>query len=360
MTAAVTRRSLLVGTSLAALAGPFREAAAAGPALDLLKGSGDVVVCTWGGIYTDLQKHAWFDPFHDATGISVSTTGIPDLAKLEIMAKVGNIEWDLIDTEGTMMWRAQKENLLEKIDYDLIFQIVPKEDLEAKMMTEYGIASVAFGTVIAWNTQVNPTGPKDWVEFFDTSRFKGRRALYAQPKPSLEIALMASGVPTDKIYPISIDQAFAALDKIKGKVDLWVEQTSQWDVLMQNREVDLMGGSLSRTYVQKKAGKPFDYHFNQAIVEQSYWTIPKAAPGAKNAQKLIAFMMQKKGMLAMVGTQPFGVANKTIYADLPPSVADQLPSAPKNLATSVVIDDGWWSENGAAVQTRWLSWKSTL
>ncbi len=355
----ISRRNLLLGASAAAIAMRINPSfAAMEPQLDLLKGEGDIVVCGWGGRYIEAMKEAWFDPFQELTGMSVSTTGIPDFAKLQVMEKVGNVEWDLVDTEGTQMQLAMKEGLLEKIDYDLIFKIVPKEDLLPEMITEYGLGSVAFSTVIAWNTDVNKVGPKDWVEFFDTDTFKGRRALYAQPKPSLEIALMASGVPKDEIYPIDIDKAFEALDRIGPKVDLWVEKTSQWNVLMQNREVDLMGSSLARTFSEKKAGGPFDYHFNQSIIEQSYWTIPKNAPGGANAQKLLAYMMQKKGMLQIVSELPYGVANKTIYADLPQEISDQLPSSPQNAPLNMKINDAWWSENAAAVQTRWLDWMS--
>ncbi|UIY32736.1 extracellular solute-binding protein (plasmid) [Neorhizobium galegae] len=198
------------------------------------------------------MKRIWFEPFGKSTGINVSTTSIPDMSKLEVMEKVGNVEWDLVDTEGVQMQIAIKKGLLQPIDYDLIFSIVPKEQIDPKVITKYGIGSVAFSTVIAWNHDLfGAAGPQTWAEWFDTTRFKGRRALYAQPRPSFEIALMAAGVPKDKIYPINIDDAFKALDAIRSKVNLWVEKTSQWAVLMQNGEVDLMGSSLARTLEER-------------------------------------------------------------------------------------------------------------
>jgi putative spermidine/putrescine transport system substrate-binding protein len=363
MTEQLTRRSFLAaGATTAAAAavglraGPsFAETV---PNLDLLKGSGNVVACSWGGRGQEAMEEAWFRPFQELTGINVTGTSAPDMAKLKVMAQVGNVEWDLIDTEGTQMLLAMKSDLLQKIDYDLIFKIVPKEDLDPNVMTEYGIGSVAFSTVLAWNTEANKVGPKDWAEFFDTDKFKGRRALYAQPKPTLEIAMMATGVPKDKVYEMDVDTAFAALDKIGPKVDLWVEKTSQWNVLMQNREIDLMGSSLGRTAQNKKAGLPYDFTFNQSIIEQSYWTIPKNAPGAANAQKLLAFIMMKKGQLKIINEFPYGMPNVTVYDDMSKEVAAMLPSSPQNAKLNLRINAQWWSDNADAVQTRWLDWMS--
>lgn len=353
-----SRRGFMIGAGAAGLAMGAGPRAWAGP-LDALKGDGHVVVCAWGGRYMDMMQQIWFDPFTDFSGVTVSTTAIPDMAKLEVMERVGNVEWDLVDTEGTQMHLAVEKGLLRPINYDLILSIVPEAQLDPKVMHEYGIGSVAFSTVIAWNTDVaGPDGPADWVEFFDESKFQGRRALYAQPRPSFEIALMAAGVPKDEIYPINIDDAFAALDAIRGKVDLWVEKTSQWGVLMQNGEVDLMGASLSRTLDEKNAGLPYDFHFNQSIVEQSYWTVPANAPGGDEAMKLIAWMMQAEGMLQYASEMPYVLANTSIYGDIPPEMEERLPGFPANAALNMHIDDTWWAANAQEVQVRWLDWMS--
>lgn len=359
------RRSFLTGLGAAGLA--FGSGLAGGtgikPAmaqdLSILKGSGDVVVCTWGGASTDAMKEVWFNPFAEATGINVSTASVPDIAKLEVMENVGNVEWDLLDAEGTQMELAIKKGLLQKIDYDLIFKIVPKEQIDPKVIKEYGVGSVAFSTVIAWNTGLfGSEGPQNWKEWADTTRFKGRRALYAQPRPSFEIALMAAGVPPEKIYPINIDEAFQALDALKPKIDLWVEKTSQWGVLMQNGEVDLMGSSLSRTLDEKKRTGKVEFTFNQSIIEQDYWVIPKSAPGGANAQKLIAYALMAKGSLAFASRMPFNVANTSIYGDIPESMKQQLPGYPANAVRNMHIDQAWWTANADQVRLRWLDWLS--
>lgn len=324
------------------------------------KGTGKLVVNNWGGPTVEKMHAAWYGDFSKATGIDVSFTSIPDVAKLKIMSQVGNVEWDVVDFEGAQMLQAMKDDLLEPIDYDLMFKLVPKDQLDPAQMTKYGIGSIAFGTIMAWNHDtVGKKGPANWTEFFDKKAFPGRRALYARPKPTLEIMLMADGVAAKDVYPIDIDRAFKALDKFGPSVDLWVEKTSQWDVLIQNKEVDLMGSSLGRTVTQIDKGEPLSINFNQSILEQSYWTIPKGAPNVKDAQKLVAWMMKAEGQRASLKLLPYySVANKTALDGLPQETLAKLPGTPENSANSLTVNAGWWLEHDAEVQTRWLNWLS--
>ncbi|WP_161555881.1 extracellular solute-binding protein [Mangrovicoccus ximenensis] len=352
----LTARTALLAAALPVLA----AAPALAEAPEAFRGDGMLIVNNWGGPTVDRMHRLWYGNFPDETGIDISFTSIPDVAKLKIMDQVGNVEWDVVDFEGNQMLLAMKDDLLAPIDYDLIFQLVPEDQLDPSQMEEFGIGSVSFSTVIAWNAEEYGTaGPQDWTEFFDTEAFPGRRALYARPKPALEIALMADGVAPDEIYPIDIDRAFAALDKIGPKVDLWVEKTSQWDVLIQNREVDLMGSSLARTTAQIEEGEPFALTFNESIVEQSYWTIPKNAPNVEDAQKLVAWMMLAEGQRASLMDLPYyGMANLTALDGLPEATMAKLPGAPKNAENVMRINAQWWFDHDAEVQTRWLDWLS--
>ncbi|MEI4473825.1 extracellular solute-binding protein [Frigidibacter sp. MR17.24] len=327
---------------------------------DTFKGSGTLIVNNWGGPTVEKMHEAWYGDFPEATGIDISFTSVPDVAKLKIMAQVGNVEWDMVDFEGNQMLMAMQDDLLEPIDYDLLLSLVPKEDLDQAVLTKYGVGSVSFSTVIAWNKTLFPDGgPQTWTEFFDTDTYPGRRALYANPKPALEIAMMAAGHAPNTLYPMDIDEAFAALDAIGPKVDLWVEKTSQWDVLIQNREVDLMGSSLARTMAQIIAGEPYDLTYSQSISEQSYWTIPKGAPNVEDAQKLVAWTVREQGAKAALELLPYyGMTNVAVYDDLAPELKAKLPGAPDNAKTAHKIDAQWWLDNGEEVRTRWLDWLS--
>lgn len=355
----LTRRRFLAGTGVgaAALAAPrlvFADTAKAG---EILKGSGKVVVSTWGGSYTDAQKNAMFNPFTKATGIQVVTTGTPDPAKLKLMEDNGNVEWDLVDAEGQMMFLAAKQGQLQKVDYDLVYKVAPKEDLISDTLQDYGLPSVAFGWVLAWNTKTFPTNPpQNWADFWNFEKFKGRRAAYAEPKPMLEIALLAAGVPKDKMYPLDVDRGFAKLTEIKPHIDVWVKDTGQYDVLLQNGEVDLMLGSLGRSWLSKGKGFPVDYTFNEGVWEQSFWVVPKGAPNSANAMKLLAWMAQPEIEADFVAAFPAGVPNRKAYALMKPDVANNVATAPQNLPKELQVDAKWWTDNLDSVNRRWLEW----
>ena len=76
--------------------------------------------------------------------------------------------------------------------------------------------------MLGFNTKAYAVGkePKSWAEFWDTKAFPGPRTLadMASGAPNLEIALIADGVPMDKVYPIDIDRAFKSLSRIKASV----------------------------------------------------------------------------------------------------------------------------------------------
>ncbi len=359
MTSHVTRRVIL-GTTLGTVASGVAQRRAQGtPAAAPLKGSGQVIVCTWGGVFTTAQRKAFFDPFTAATGIKVVTTGVPDAAKLKVMEETGNVEWDLVAAEAQMMYKAMAQNLLEPVDYGLIDRITPRRDLLAGAAQPYGIASNSFGWVLTWNTKsyaANP--PQGWADFWNLDGFKGRRAVYAQPKPLLEIALVADGVPKDKLYPLDVNRAYAKLDKIKPHINVWVSDTGQFDMLMQNAEVDLLQGTLGRTVLAKQHGAPYAYTFNGGVWEQSYWVIPKGAPNRANAQKLMAWMTQPDVEAAFSEAFPVGVPNMKAYALMPPSVAETLPTAPQNLPKEFSVNAKWWADNLDAMNRRWLDWYS--
>ena len=360
MNAVVTRRTMLSGAAASAAATLLPESLSrAATPLDLLNGSGRVVVCTWGGSYLEAQRSAFFRPFSEATGIEVVTTGTPDAAKLKLMAESHNVEWDLMCAEGQMMYKAARDGLLLPLDAGLLTSIVPRDKLIDGTLVDFGFSADAYGWVLVWNTARFPAGgPRNWADFWDTDKFAGRRALYAEPRPVLEAALLADGVPMDKIYPLDLDRGFKKLDQIRPHVDVWVADTGQYDVLMQNGEVDLMLGTLGRAFLARARGVKVDFTMDGGMWQQSFWVVPKDAPNAGNAQKLIAWMAQADGEAAFIARFPFGMPNKDAYAKIDPAVAASLPTAPGNLPKELEIDSHWWADNLDAVNRRWLEWYS--
>ena len=70
--------------------------------------------------------------------------------------------------------------------------------------TECGIATIAYGTLFAYRTDVFPTDPpKSWADFWNVEKYPGKRALRANKvQGSLEFALIADGVPPADVYKV--------------------------------------------------------------------------------------------------------------------------------------------------------------
>ncbi len=189
---------------------------------DALKGSGTVRVCSYGGALQSAQRQAYFKPFEELTGIKVVEAEGPDLAKVKAMVDTGNIEYDVGEFD-----RASVINLQNKGDYwePLDYNLYDTDNIDPAFRYKYSVDMLPYGQIFAYRTDAfKGAVPTDNPDLWDTKTFPGARCLQSGSgglTPDIEIALMASGVPKDKVYPVDIDKAFASLAKIKGDVDKW-------------------------------------------------------------------------------------------------------------------------------------------
>src|SRR3546814_20081773 len=70
--------------------------------------------------------------------------------------------------------------------------------------------------------RIKGPGPQSWADFWDMKRFPGKRGMRRTPNYSLEFALMADGVPADRVYPMlrtpaGVDRAIRKLDEIRSE-----------------------------------------------------------------------------------------------------------------------------------------------
>jgi putative spermidine/putrescine transport system substrate-binding protein len=345
------RRAIALGIAGSAIPGLLASALSR-PAR--AQGSGEMVVCSWGGKYAAAQKTAFFDPFEKDTGVRVRVVGIPDLAKIQAMVKTGNVEWDFIDAEGQWVINLGRAGMLEPLD----MSVVDTKTLVPGTWSKWGVGSVAYSYNLAWSTQVYPKGrePKTWADFFDTKRFPGRRAAYKQPIPMLEFALLADGVPRNRLYPLDVQRAFNYLKANKNVINVWYSQPSQTASLFRGKEVDMLAGpGISLLRQMKQEGAPVDYTWNQAAWLQSFWVTPKGAPNRDAARKAQAYVARADTCAKFVDLYPgLGVPSAKAYSMMPKDVAESLPTSPQNAAIEVAISAEWWADNIEPVTKQWI------
>src|SRR5260221_1125283 len=95
-----------------------------------------------------------------------------------------------------------------------------------------------FSYVMAFNkTAFKDRQPSTWKDFWNVKDFPGKRMLGGSCVGGLECALLADGVPPDKIYPIDLPRALAKIKEIKEHTVFWKSGSQSEDLFRQNEAV---------------------------------------------------------------------------------------------------------------------------
>src|SRR5438309_1415107 len=232
------RRTFLKGfaaTATAALAGPLIVTDRT------IAQTRTIYVNTWGGSWTAAEEAAFFKPFTEQTGIRVRTVAPVSYAKLKAQVQSGNYEWDITAITQADLLRAEREGLVEPVDWT----VVKKDKLFPNAVYANGLAYCALGTNLAYRKDKFPQGgPKSWADFWDVKKFPGSRSMLNNAVRTVQFALVADGVPVDKVFPLDVDRAFRKLDQIKPHIKVWWTQGNQSQQLLRDGEAELSGAAL--------------------------------------------------------------------------------------------------------------------
>ena len=121
-------------------------------------------------------------------------------------------------------------------------------------------------------------------------KFPGARCLFNRSFTSLAFALLADGVPADKLYPMDIERAFRKLDQIKPHIKVWWTQGNQSQQLIGDGEVDMIAMWNARAQEMIDRGAPLKIVWNGAENYGGYWYAPKGTPRAKLAFRFLEFV----------------------------------------------------------------------
>jgi putative spermidine/putrescine transport system substrate-binding protein len=273
---------------------------------------------------------------------------------VKAMVDTKNIEYDVGEFDrASVVNLARKGDYWEPIDYAL-FDV---EHIDQNFREKDSIAMLPYGQIIGYRTDAfKGKEPKDNADLWDVANFPGSRCLQSGSgglEPDLEVALMASGVPKEKVYPIDIDKAFASLAKIKPHVDKWWTAGAQPAQLLNDNEVTMATAWNGRIYTIMQNGAPVKAIWNNQLLRTDVWAIPKGAPNRENAQKLSAFITTAVGQARLSYIIPYGFVNNQSAAMMPPDRLAQLPTAPDIKKNLLVYNSGWWADNRDEVQGRW-------
>ena len=321
----------------------------------------EIVVNCDGGTNLETLKTTQFKPYEEATGNKIIYDPGANFAKLRAMVKSGNVEWDLAEawSQDLVMILGQ-EGVLEEIDYSIVgsgLYGVKKEDLYDAVTTKWGVGDGFYSTLIGYNAEkFKGKEPQSWKDFFDVEKLPGPRALQKGPWGNLEFALLADGVPIDKLYPLDVERAFKVLDKIKPHVKVWWESGAQPVQLLNDKEVDMTSIWNGRIYMMIKEGAKVGIQWNQQYLMASAWVVPKGAKNKKLAMELIQWCMKPEPQARHAEIIGYPGINKKLYDYMDVKYASNLPTYPEHYKKAVLPDYQWWLINRDKVTEQWNSW----
>ncbi|MBI3451833.1 MAG: polyamine ABC transporter substrate-binding protein [Rhodospirillales bacterium] len=345
----ISRRGLIAaaGGLVAGLAAPMliRTAAAAG----------QITVADPGGPYSPGFRKGFYDPFEKATGIKVVNVAreAEPTAQFKAMVETRSYIWDVCMLSLSARDILIKQNLLEPID------LKPGDapGLMPEALTPLWVGTDVYSTVFAYRTdRLGSKPPQSWADFWDVQRIPGRRSLRKNPIDTLEQALLADGVPLDKLYPLDIERAFKSLDRIKPHIAVWWTGGAQSSQLLQSGEIDMISLWNARAQAVIDGGTPAKIVWNQGLYSIEGWGIPKGCPRADAARQFAKFCASADQQALFTEFLSYGPTNLNAYKSIPKGRAQSLPTYEANLKLMTIAREDWWSANRAAMNERFNAW----
>lgn len=318
----------------------------------------DLTVVSWGGIFQDAQREVYFDPFK-ASGQKLaedSWDGGIGVLRTKVQSGEAN-SWDVVEVESEEIAIGCEEGLFEPLD---AAKVGGAERYIPGTVSECGVPANIFAIVVAYDSDKLKEGPQTWADFWDVKKFPGKRALRSGPKMNLEFALLADGVPTDKVYETlkteaGIERAFAKLEELKPNIVWWTSG---------NQPMQLLGSgevAMTTSYNGRIAGANAenDRHFktmwqgNMLNVDR---VILKGTPNLDQAYALLEFLGRPDNQVKWPTKLNYGVGSVEAQKMLPPDLAATLPTAPENMAVGLTLDANFWLANIDKLNERFAKW----
>jgi len=301
-------------------------------------------------------KKAFYEPFEKETGIKVVPVAheTDPTTQFKLIVDTKNFIWDVCS--------------VTPLDLALLTQ--PKSYVDTININPADFPTVIPGMIIPtwagfsiWTTMLGyradkfPNGvPTKWADFWDVQKYPGRRGLYKHSQGTLEVALLAAGVPASKLYPLDVDLAFKMLDKIKPHINVWWTSGAQNTQILQSGEVAMTPVWGARAFAAMDSGAPVKVIWDESLYSSDGWCIPKGNPRADLSRKFIRFCLRPEQQSIFSNTVANAPTNTKAFDAIPAEKAERLATSPANLNKVHARDDAWWAFNRPKVQERFEGW----
>ncbi|WP_419897728.1 extracellular solute-binding protein [Roseomonas sp. USHLN139] len=285
-------------------------------------------------------------PFTAATGTKVVRESPNPFGKLRTLVQAGRPPVVLFEVGSTQVKQGEALNLLEPLDWNAI----APDEMYPEARLPLGFGWQYYSTLMAWRSDAK--APKTWADFFNTRDFPGKRSLQDRPY-TLAFALLADGVPPEKLFPLDMDRAFRVLERIKKDVAVWWTAGAQPPQLLRDNEVQY-----AASYSGRVAATPgISYTFDFAALDCAYLVVPR---GADPADKAAAMRLLREFSKAPAQAEAAAIISYTgpspaLTPLLPQDKLAEFPTAHRD--KQFQHDVNWWYDNAEIVERRWQQFK---
>ncbi len=302
-----------------------------------------------GGVAGDMVQAAYIDPFQRKSGVKVLRENPASLGKIKAMVASGNITMQAMLLTDGWLAQAKAENLLEPLDWS----VIDPKPIRAGARDPYAIGWSYASGVMAWRKEVKPLN--SWADFWNVKDFPGKRTLPDNPSIAIPVALIADGVPIDKLYPLDLDRAFASLRKIRPSISVWWTSAGQSAQLLEDKEV---------VYGMTYNGRVFDkpdvaYTYKQGYLELSWFGVPKGiSPEQKTAvMKFFHELTEPDNQVVAMQRLPYAGSSLELDKLIPAEKQSAYPTTAGNANLQFVANAQEWQKVAPVVEKRWQQFK---
>jgi putative spermidine/putrescine transport system substrate-binding protein len=309
-----------------------------------------LTIASLGGDYQDAQAAAFFEPFARATGVQLQDRLLGDLGEIRQQVENAAVSFDVVDVPTDEVLPLARGDYLTPIDY----QVVDRTPLFEEIAMQHGVGAAFFSTVIGYPVTTDPA-PQGWRDFWDVETFPGERAVRESPFGTLEFALLADGVEIPTLYPLDVDRAFAALDRLRPHVVQWYENQKQPVALLLAGDVAMTSTFNVRVDTPEAIGQ-VAIQWRGGMLGADSWVVPNGAENADIAMDFINFATRAFPTANFSRLMPFGPVNRDALAYLRQDRLDLMPNTPPRQAVQFVQNWAWWADNREALEERFQEW----
>ena len=319
----------------------------------------DFTVVAWGGNTQDAQRQIYFQPFAKILGKQVlEESWDGGIGVLQAKVKAGNPNWDVVQVEADELALGCEDGLFEKVDWT---RMGGKSGFIKSAVSDCGVGAIIWSTAIAYDGAKIANGPQSWADFWDVTKFPGKRALRKGPKYTLEFALLADGVPADKVYevlatPDGVNRAFKKLDQLRPNL-IWWETGAQPLQLLASGEVVMTSAYNGRiTGINRTEGRKFRVVWPGSIYAVDSWVILKGAENREVGQKFLAFASEPDNLAKLPKFVAYGLPRPEAMKQVPAELQAELPTAPENVKGAIPLNVEFWINNPESLTARFNAW----